>query len=436
MATSEGDMRSEAEDRKINEEYKIWKKNTPFLYDLVMTHPLEWPSLTVEWLPDLEEPAGKDYSIQKLILGTHTSVGEPNYLMIAKVHLPVKDAEIAVPQYDDSRPDLGGFGCTNGKVQVIQKINHDGEVNRARYMPQNPFVIASKTINAEVHVFDYRIHPCESDPPSEREKECKPDLRLKGHTAEGFGLSWSKFKKGYLLSGSDDSRICLWDVHATPRNKTLDAMQIFKIHKGVVEDVAWHLKHEYLFGSVGDDKYLHIFDLRSPTFTKPIQTLMAHQNEVMSLSFNPFNEWKLATGSTDKTVKLFDLRKLTTALHTFSQEDEVIQVAWSPKKESVLASSCLNRRLMIWDISRIGEEQVPEDVKDGPPELLFIHGGHTSKVSEFSWNSNEEWVIAGVAEDNILQIWKMAENIYHDEEDDWADIPEDQPGPSQNKKNK
>lgn len=40
----------------------------------------------------------------------------------------------------------------------------------------------------------------------------------------------------------------------------------------------------------------------------------------MSLSFNPFNEWKLATGSTDKTVKLFDLRKLTTALHTFSQE--------------------------------------------------------------------------------------------------------------------
>lgn len=85
---------------------------------------------------------------------------------------------------------------------------------------------------------------------------------------------------------------------------------------------------------------------------------------------------------------------------------------------------------------RIGEEQVPEDVKDGPPELLFIHGGHTSKVSEFSWNSNEEWVIAGVAEDNILQIWKMAENIYHDEEDDWADIPEDQPGPSQNKKNK
>jgi histone-binding protein RBBP4 len=28
------------EERVVNEEYKIWKKNTPFLYDLVMTHAL------------------------------------------------------------------------------------------------------------------------------------------------------------------------------------------------------------------------------------------------------------------------------------------------------------------------------------------------------------------------------------------------------------
>lgn len=41
----------EAEDQIINEEYKIWKKNSPFLYDLLLSHALEWPSLTVEWLP-------------------------------------------------------------------------------------------------------------------------------------------------------------------------------------------------------------------------------------------------------------------------------------------------------------------------------------------------------------------------------------------------
>jgi hypothetical protein len=34
-----------------------------------------------------------------------------------------------------------------------------GEVNRARYMPQNPFVLATKTISADVYVFDYSKHP-------------------------------------------------------------------------------------------------------------------------------------------------------------------------------------------------------------------------------------------------------------------------------------
>ncbi|KAL1061488.1 hypothetical protein V6Z11_D13G015200 [Gossypium hirsutum] len=193
---------------------------------------------------------------------------------------------------------------------------------------------------------------------------------------------------------------------------------IFKVHEGVVEDVAWHLRHEYLFGSVGDDQYLLIWDLRAPSVTKPIQSVVAHQSEVNCLAFNPFNEWVVATGSTDKTVKLFDLRKISTALHTFdSHKEEVFQVGWNPKNETILASCCLGRRLMVWDLSRIDEEQTPEDAEDGPPELLFIHGGHTSKISDFSWNPCEDWVIASVAEDNILQIWQMAENIYHDEDD-------------------
>ena len=39
MAEKEPEHFDEAvEERVINEEYKIWKKNTPFLYDLVMTH--------------------------------------------------------------------------------------------------------------------------------------------------------------------------------------------------------------------------------------------------------------------------------------------------------------------------------------------------------------------------------------------------------------
>ena len=90
----------QVEERVINEEYKIWKKNTPFLYDLVMTHALEWPSLTAQWLPDVTRPEGKDYSVHRLILGTHTS-DEQNHLLIASVQLPNEDA-----QFDASMSSL------------------------------------------------------------------------------------------------------------------------------------------------------------------------------------------------------------------------------------------------------------------------------------------------------------------------------------------
>ena len=70
----------------------------------------------------------------------------------------------------------------------------------------------------------------------------------------------------------------------------------------------------------------------------------------------------------------------------------------------------------MWDLSRIGEEQSPEDAEDGPPELLFIHGGHTAKIPDFSWNANDDLVMASVAEDNILHVWQMASNILNDEE--------------------
>ena len=48
----------------------------------------------------------------------------------------------------------------------------------------------------------------------------------------------------------------------------------------------------------------------------------------------------------------------------------------------------------------------------------FVHGGHCAKISDFSWSGNEDWMIASVAEDNVLQIWQMAEHIYDDEAGD------------------
>uniref|UniRef100_A0A670I7D5 Uncharacterized protein n=1 Tax=Podarcis muralis TaxID=64176 RepID=A0A670I7D5_PODMU len=179
-----------------------------------------------------------------------------------------------------------------GKIEIEIKINHEGEVNRARYMPQNPCIIATKTPSSDVLVFDYTKHPSKPDPYG----ECNPDLRLRGHQKEGYG------------------------------------------HTAVVEDVSWHLLHESLFGSVADDQKLMIWDTRSNNTSKPSHSVDAHTAEVNCLSFNPYSEFILATGSADKTVALWDLRNLKLKLHSF--EDKHMHCAFNSPSVDIIHQPC------------------------------------------------------------------------------------------------
>lgn len=53
---------------------------------------------------------------------------------------------------------------------------------------------------------------------------------------------------------------------------------VFQAHESVVGDVSWHLKNDNLFGSVGDDCQLVIWDLRT---NQAVDSVRAHEEEVM-----------------------------------------------------------------------------------------------------------------------------------------------------------
>lgn len=106
------------------------------------------------------------------------------------------------------------------------------------------------------------------------------------------------------------------------------------------------------------------WDTRSNNTSKPSHAVDAHTAEVNCLSFNPYSEFILATGSADKvrclsfrqlqwivswyctesasfylqTVALWDLRNLKLKLHSFeSHKDEIFQVRSElPRNKSVV----------------------------------------------------------------------------------------------------
>jgi histone-binding protein RBBP4 len=121
-----------------------------------MTHSLEWPSLTCQWLPTVRN-AGDEAVEHSLLLGTHTT-GEQNYLMVASCPLIKEAAPVAAddekktktdkasPAFDEEKQELGGFGQVNstvGKIEIKMKVKHEGEVNRYVFLVcSSPFLVA------------------------------------------------------------------------------------------------------------------------------------------------------------------------------------------------------------------------------------------------------------------------------------------------------
>ncbi|EGR34820.1 retinoblastoma binding protein 4, putative [Ichthyophthirius multifiliis] len=405
------EQRVEIDDnQQINEEYKIWKRNTPFLYDNLLTHELEWPSMSIQWFPDNQIDDEGNFSIHKLLITTHTSDQDKEYLIIGKVKLPLENTPIDITEYQLDASEIGQMGLASGqnKIEIETKILHEGESNRARYMPQKPNIIASKLTSGKVHIFDST---------QVNNEQVSPLLILYGHSQEGFGLSWNPIKQGLLLSGGYDKKIIVWDVEK--ENK--EALIQIDFHKNQIDDVAWHFLNEELFASCSNDKTIALWDLRQKNNAgciNPTNCTQAHAGEIYSIDFNQFNDFLFITSSEDQTVGFWDMRNTSKRLHTFEgHNDSVLKCQWSPFNSGIFASCSVDRRVMIWDILRCGQKISNEDLQDGPPELLFIHGGHRNKVLDFSWNLNENYFVASVEDSNILQVWQMAKNIYEENEE-------------------
>ncbi|KAL8827682.1 MAG: hypothetical protein Q9191_003042 [Dirinaria sp. TL-2023a] len=410
------------QEKIINEEYKTWKKNAPFLYDLMLSTALEWPTLTTQWLPDVQSIPDKNFSTHRLLIGTHTSGEAQNYLQIAHVQLP-KPIPLDAADYDEERQDLGGYGGgttkkpsnVDVKFNIIQKIDHPREINKARYQPQNPNIIATMCTDGRIMIFDRTKHP------SVPTGHVNPQIELHGHEKEGFGLDWSPHHPGHLATGSEDETVRLWDItKISSNNKILKASRTYTHHSAIVNDVQHHPMHASLIGTVSDDLTLQILDTRNPTTTaSATKAVNGHSDAINALSFNPASEYVLATGSADATIGIWDLRNLKSKLHVLQgHQQAVTSLSWHPFEEAVLGSSSNDRRVIFWDLSRVGEEQSPDDAEDGPPELLFMHGGHTNHIADFSWNLNDPWVLCSAAEDNLIQVWKVANAIVGKDADD------------------
>ena len=159
----------------------------------------------------------------------------------------------------------------------------------------------------------------------------------------------------------------------------------------------WHSWCEVNFlnvlASCSVDESIRIWDCRAdPEKANMLTVSNAHDRDINVIDWNK-NEPFIASGGDDGMLKIWDLRMFDKGqpVAVFKHHTQPItSVEWHPKDFSVLASSGADNQIALWDlaIEKDPEEEIidkSDELKDIPPQLLFIHQG-MQDIKELHWH--------------------------------------------------
>lgn len=401
----------------LNEEFKIWKKTVPLLYDTVHTHALDFPALSVQWLPDYTVSENRNTISVQFLYGTNTSSLSQDYLKLAQLEVPSTFA-----------PDFGSFSnspsvpipLSNGdgnSFRVLSLWKHPGEINRLLVAPGGDRVVTFDNAGV-IHLFDLKASNAPVD--------------YAYHKSEGYALEWLAADR--FLSGANDAQVALWDV-----SKPSTPIQLFKTHSAAINNLAHNKGSPALFGSISDDYSTQIHDVRSSGDGPAIKVANSHIQNAMA--FHPDVATFYATGGKDNTVNLYDLRSPSQPFRQlFGHNDSVIGVSWDPENPTGLVSWGLDKRVITWNLDNLEDEFVyltSDSSSEGSkrrlnknsddPCLYFVHGGHTNRINDVSLHPWIKNLFVTVGDDSLLEIWRpKTVNIDDEPEEEDADKEEEE----------
>jgi serine/threonine protein kinase len=218
-------------------------------------------------------------------------------------------------------------------------------------------------------------------------------------TAGLMGAAW--FFSSALSSHSSDASP---DPMATPVSPqsglpmNLQYQGEFDGHAGAVNGLVWLSVGKQLVASASDDKTIQLWDPQKLEQANPV-IYHGHTKAVTCIASTVRGD-KLASGSLDKMVRLWDMNGKQTASATFA--DAIYAVSWEPN-ESRLAVACANGKVYLCR---------PKDL-----HVVLTYSGHTKAVRTVAWSPDGNYIASG-GEDYSAQVWspdyKASANVtYH-----------------------
>ena len=204
-----------------------------------------------------------------------------------------------------------------------------------------------------------------------------------------------------LASGSEDKTIKLWDLATGKEIRTITG------HSDSVHAIAISPDGKIL-ASGSNDKTIRLWDLQTG---RAIRTITGHSSWVRSVAISSLNSSSdtgndndnkiLASGSTDKTIKVWNLStgKLIHTLKGHTQSVTSLAISPSIKgSDATLISGSADRSVKIWNLST--------------GELVRTIRGHTQSITSLAINPanrvSRDKTFATGSTDKTIKIWNLS----------------------------
>jgi len=183
------------------------------------------------------------------------------------------------------------------------------------------------------------------------------------------------------LTGHANGKVVLWDIDR--------AEKIASVQRN--EANIWAVAFTgdpNRFASASHDWKVTLWDARQAA--APLQVLDGHENSVQALAYAP-QQLLLASGSADKTVRLWNLDTLSLKRSYSGPRDFVTSLAFS-QNGKMLAAGALDGRIHLWSVLS--------------SRRLRALSGHKGRVADLAFSPSGDR-LASAGEDGTVRLWDL-----------------------------
>ncbi|CAG7970992.1 unnamed protein product [Penicillium salamii] len=324
-------LAGKVEDEVAHLEVYVYEDKADNLY---VHHDIMLPGipLCTEWI---DMPVGKN--TEGRTQGNFVAIGtmEPD--------IEIWDLDVVDSMYPNAILGQGGQDADKKQKKQKKKAKANDEYHIDAVLAlaanrQHRNLLASGSADKTVKLWDLNTTTCAKSYSNHKDKVCS--------------LDWHPTESTILLSGSYDRTVVAADMRAP------DAQARWGVDADV-EAVRWDPHDPNFFYVTTDAGMVYRYDMRNvpttPAQSKPVWSLQAHDSSVSSFDINRIIPGFLVTGSTDKTVKLWNVEddKPSLVVTRKLEVGKVFSTSFAPDQEVGfrLAVAGSKGSVQVWDSS-------------------------------------------------------------------------------------